>query len=153
MSKNKTIRHQGGDNTAPYPVSRLSPGISLVDMAREIEQAEKQIHNTSHAKLKVIAEQILQLKQQARAVLEQAQHDQTLHHAECSFRKIPGKTYHLYARSNGQLYFSMLSPADWNYQSSNEYRGSYTLLADMSWKAAEKTAEENEDIQGLLDSL
>ncbi len=154
-TRNTPSIHRGGDRTAPYPVSRLAPEFSLVDLAREIEQAELMIHSTSHAKLRVIADQILNLKQQARDILEETRHNQALHHAECQFKKIPGKTYHLYKKTGGKLYFSMLSPADWNDQPRDRFLGTYQLQADMSWKAADDDSmtDSNQLINGLLESL
>ncbi len=153
QSDNKPLKHTGADHSAPYPVSRLAPEMSLVDLAKEIQQAEQMIHSTSHAKLRIIADQILNLKQQARDILEETQKNQSLHHAECQFKKIPGKTYHLYQKANGKQYFSMLSPADWNHQPSDDFQGSFILQADMSWKAADKTDEQDSLIDGLLESL
>ena len=43
-------------------------------------------------------------------MLEEAKEDAILHHASCNFKKIPGKMYHLYRRSDGTSYFSMISP-------------------------------------------
>ena len=153
-SGNKPLRHEGPDHSAPYPVSRLSPEFSLVDLAREIEQAEQMVNSTSHAKLRIIADQVLALKQKARDILEETQLNQSLHRAECQFKKIPGKTYHLYCKPGQQLYFSMLSPADWNQQPPDEYQGAYILQADMSWKPqAQDDSAAEQSIEGLLDSL
>jgi len=58
----------------------------------------------------MIAEQVHFLQQQAHKVLQEAKENLKLHHAACNFRKIPGHVYHLYERSSGQWYFSMLSP-------------------------------------------
>ena len=43
-------------------------------------------------------------------MLEETKRDAELHHAACNFKKRPGQMYHLYRRSNGTTYFSMLSP-------------------------------------------
>ncbi len=155
MSKQKQTKpeqHQGADHSSPYPVSRLAPGFDLVDLAKEIEQADQLIHTTSHARLKVIAEQMQQLKQQARSILQEAQESQRLHRANCNFRKIPGKTYHLYLKDNGRLYFSMLSPDDWQ-PNGQQFQGSYTLQPDMSWKPVENSNDDDIVISGLIDSL
>nr|WP_236860659.1 DUF2452 domain-containing protein [Candidatus Reidiella endopervernicosa] len=103
MDKGKLKRfageaHSGSDRTAPYPVSRMAPATELVDMAREIAEADKQLGNVTHAKLKVIADQMQTLQQQARRVLERAQRDQLLHRARCNFSRQPGKRYHLYQK-------------------------------------------------------
>ena len=60
---NTPIKHQGPDHSAPYPVSRLAPAIELVDLAKEIAQADNMLTQIAHGKLGVIAEQIKVLKQ------------------------------------------------------------------------------------------
>ncbi len=41
--------HQGAGHSAPYPVSRLAPGFGLLDLAREIDQADQMISGGSVA--------------------------------------------------------------------------------------------------------
>lgn len=73
-------------------------------------QADTFVHANVSNKLQVIAEQVRFLQEQARRVLEEAQEHANLHHVPCNFVKKPGNLYHLYKRSSGQRYFSMLSP-------------------------------------------
>ena len=142
-NKHSGDNHQGADNTAPYPVSRLSPQVELVDLARQISEADAMVNNRVNAKLRVIAEQIKALQSQARSILEDASHDQQLHRAECQFKRIPGKLYHLYQKSDGRVYFSMLSPDDWNGRSPHTYINSYRLENDMSWTPMDKLDDDN----------
>lgn len=134
-------RHQGADRSAPYPVSRLAPGFALVDLAREIEQADSMVAGRLGAQLQVIAEQVRALQEQARQVLEQARTDQRLHHARCAFRRIPGRTYYLYEEPDGSVAFSMLSPQDWRGTPPKPFVGAYRLAADMSWSPADRPVE------------
>jgi hypothetical protein len=145
----------GRSNQLPYPASRLAPAIDLVDMAKEISQADAMLNTRVSAKLKVIADQIRHLQQEAREILEESRRDQQLHHAECNFKRIPGKTYHLYQKSNGQHYFSMLSPDDWGNQPPHAYLGSYRLENDMSWTALDddtQTDNSREIVERLLNN-
>ncbi len=140
MSNDKRIRHggdphRGPDCTAPYPVSRMAPAVELVDLAREIAEADKMLASNAHGKLKVLAEQMRALQAQARGVLEQTRRDQQLHRAQCNFQRQPGRTYHLYRRPNGVQYFSMLAPEEWGGEPPHAYEGSYRLETDMSWSA------------------
>jgi hypothetical protein len=121
------------EHTRPFPVSRLAPPITLVDLAREIEAAERLIDTRLNTGLRVIAEQIEALRQQARELLLKAQSDQELHRASCRFQKIPGQIYSLYRRPSGESYFSRLSPDDWSGLPPHEFLGSYRLEADFSW--------------------
>eukprot|EP00794_Sanderia_malayensis_P015369 gene15369-16946_t len=69
----------------------------------------------------------------ARKVLEEAHEDNFLHHAKCNFKKIPGKTYYLYKRPSGDLYFSIISPKEWGNSCPHEFIEAYRLEQDMSW--------------------
>jgi len=147
--------HRGPDRSAPYPVSRLAPSIELVDMAREIAQADAMLNNRAGSKLKVIADQIKALQAAAHEVLEEAKQDQELHRAECAFKRQPGKIYYLYERANGSRYFSMLSPQDWRETPPHSFVGAYRLEADLSWTPAERieTQDESADTQAIINRL
>lgn len=132
----KAPRQRPAPHASPYPVSRLSAPISLVDTAREIERADQMIQATASAQLQVIADQIRSLQEQAAQVLDQAHKDAALHRARCNFTRVVGKVYHLYEASDGELFFSMLSPEDWNGAPPHPHRGSYRLEADQSWTDA-----------------
>ncbi|MDH4319983.1 MAG: DUF2452 domain-containing protein [Desulfobulbaceae bacterium] len=122
-----------GDNSSKYPVSRLAPPSGLVDMAREIEQADQMINATVSAKLAVIADQIRSLQHEARKALAEAQKNQELHRAHCAFRRQPGKSYHLYEKTDGSRYFSMLSPLAWRHTPPHRFIGTFRLENDLSW--------------------
>jgi hypothetical protein len=145
-------KHGGPDHSSPYPVSRLAPPVGLVDAAREIEKADETIRNHVGSKLRVIAEQMRSLRDQAHAIMEEAQRDAELHRATCQFKKRPGHTYHLYEKPDGSLYFSMLSPEDWSGAPPHPHRGAYRLEADLSWTPAEKLADE-ENQQAFIAKL
>lgn len=131
-------KHDGPARTSPYPVSRLAPAHDLVDVAREIEQADRAIGSVVGGKLDVIARQIRVLQAEAQQILEEARRDLDLHRATCAFEKRPGAIYHLYERSNGALYWSMISPDEWGGAPPHAFRGSFRLEADQSWTPAEE---------------
>jgi len=119
----------------------MAPAHDLVDVAREIAQADAVITHVTTDKLRLIAEQIQGLQAQARAVLARAERDARIHRAECRFQKRPGKTYHVYRRPDGRLYLSMLSPADWGGTTPDVYDGAYRLEADQSWSSVEEIGQ------------
>ena len=152
--RNKPVqKHEGPDHSSPYPVSRLAPPIPLVDLAQEIEKADRMIATQISSKLQVISDQIKKLQDQAREVLEKAKHDQELHRIKCNFKRVPGNTYHLYAKEDDTRYFSMLSPADWQGKPPDTYIGPFRLEADMSWTSAENRQMENGFNELLADFL
>jgi hypothetical protein len=128
--------HRGDARSSPYPTSRLAPAFGLVELAAELEQADRLVSGRTNAQLELIATQIRQLQSQARDILEKANEDMDLHRVRCNFRKIPGNIYHLYRQASGELRFSMLSPDDWGGRPPQQYVGSYRLEADMSWVRA-----------------
>lgn len=145
--------HRGADRSSPYPVSRLAPGFDLVDLAKEIKQADQMVGSRLGGQLQVIAEQVRSLQAQARRILEAAREDQRLHHARCSFKRIPGHIYHLYEETDGTPAFSMLSPDDWNGQPPKRFLGSYRLESDLSWTPAEKIDADADDSRQLVNRL
>ncbi len=133
----KALLHQGSERSSPYPVSRLAPAFQAPALAEEIERAESMLSARTSAKLRVIADQIKALQAEARKALDEARDEHALTHAECAFKRLPGKIYHLYRKPDGSRYFSMLSPEDWRGQPPHPYLASYRLEADYSWTALE----------------
>lgn len=148
----KATLHQGDARSSPYPVSRLAPSFDTGELAAEVAKAELMLSARTGAKLRVIADQIRLLQEEARKVLDTARDEQVLTRAECAFKRVPGKTYHLYQRANGRSFFSMLSPADWGGSSPHSFLGSYRLEVDYSWTPAER-ADEHDDTGALVDQL
>jgi hypothetical protein len=122
----------GPDHASPYPVSRLGAPVSLVDTAKIIESASAGVALRTNAQLEVIVEQIRTLQDRARAIVEQASRDLELIHAECRFRRVAGRIYHLYERLDGQRYFSMLAPEELGYARPG-FIASYRYEHDESW--------------------
>lgn len=90
------------------------------------------------AKLGLIADQIRQLQESARAILHEAEQEQALHQADCAFERKPGHHYHLYRKADGTTFWSMLSLADWRERPPHVFVGSYRLEADYSWTRLEQ---------------
>jgi hypothetical protein len=134
----KTLLHRGGAHSSPYPVSRLAPAFDTGDLAAEVARAEAMLSARTGAKLRVIADQIKALQTEARKVLDDAREEQALNRAGCSFKRIPGRTYHLYRKADGSSFFSMLSPRDWAGDPPHDFIGSYRLEADYSWTPAQR---------------
>jgi hypothetical protein len=134
----KARLHRGDASSSPYPMSRLAPAFHAPQLADEVARAESMLNARTSAKLRVIADQIKALQAEARKVLDEARDEQALTRAQCAFKRIPGKVYHLYRKADGSSYFSMLSPADWRGRPPDPHLGSYRLEADYSWTPAER---------------
>ena len=135
-------KHRGSGRSSPYGLSRLAPAITLVDVAKEIERADEMIGQTTSSKLKLIADQIRFLQEQARGILEDAKRDLDLHRADCAFSRRIRHVYHLYERDDGSLYWSMVSLEEWGGEPPHAYAGSYRLGPDQSWTPVEEIDDE-----------
>ncbi|XP_022668459.1 uncharacterized protein LOC111253397 isoform X4 [Varroa destructor] len=108
-SKNNIRLLEISPNAPHGPPSKM-PREDVVALAQQLHEANNFVQANACNKLKPIVDQMKFLRQQAISVLESAQRDQKLHEVQCSFRKAPGQIYHLYEKSTGKQYFSMLSP-------------------------------------------
>ena len=148
--------HRGDERSSPYPVSRLAPAFDLVDLAKEIAQADGMVQTRASAQLQVIANQVKALQEEARKILQTAHQDHALHHARCVFKRRPGCIYHLYRKPDGQTEFSMLSPEDLGNRQRHAFVGSYPLENDLSWTPVEdigRPDDTRETVQQLLGQL
>jgi hypothetical protein len=139
MSNERPTR--GPTAGSQFPLSRMSAPHDLVDVAREIQNADAMLTAVVSGKLEAIARQIRALQLEAQRALEQARSHAELHRATCNFKKRPGQIYHLYRRENGETYFSLLSPQDWADQPPHACQGSYRLEADMRFTPIEQIDE------------
>ncbi|XP_075237216.1 uncharacterized protein C1orf50 homolog isoform X1 [Lycorma delicatula] len=112
--------------------------VELNELAKEVEKADKIAHSSAVNRLELIAEQMKFLQSQACKVVVELHQGLSLNHAACNFKKVPGKTYHLYQRQSGQKYFSMLSPEEWDSRLPHQFLGSFRLENDMTWTPAER---------------
>lgn len=126
-------RYEGPARAAPYPLSRMAPSFSLVDVAQQIQAADQTLATMTGGKLSLIADQIQRLQSEARAILEKAKRDAELHRVSCQFVKKPGGIYHLYRRADGVLWFSRLAPEEWVTPQAQTFEGTYLLELDQSF--------------------
>ncbi|MEJ2057058.1 MAG: DUF2452 domain-containing protein, partial [Desulfofustis sp.] len=72
---------------SPYPVCRLVPGLELVELAKASGGADDVLTRQATAQLRLVAEQIEQLRDRAKNILAQTRENQELHRALCRFSK------------------------------------------------------------------
>lgn len=134
--KYKGEKHRGPDHRSPYPVSRQAPSIDLVELAKEVAEADDLLTIQAVGKLRILAQQIEQLRKKAQEILAETKRDQQLHRVRCGFKKRPGGIYYLYSRKDNSLLFSIISPDEWNRSltaAGLTFKGSYRLEGDRSW--------------------
>ena len=72
-----------------------------------------QNNHVQYAKLKLIAEQMNDLKKKAQEIIDEALYNEKLHDVKCNFEKKSGQTYHLYKNKKDELLFSIIGPQEW----------------------------------------
>ena len=123
----------------------------LVELASQIQTADKFTRATAGSKLQVIAEQVRFLQQQAKTILEEANLNNQLHHIACNFKKVPGKIYYVYKRDSGKNYMSMISPEEWG-RGCPEFVAAYKLEYDMTFTPYDKITK-REDDDKIIDKI
>jgi len=112
----------------------LAPSIELLELAKQVSEADDMLTVQATAKLRLLAEQMEQLRAKARRILSETREHQELHRAQCGFTKKVGQAYHLYRKPSGELLFSLVDPSEWRAEPPFEYVGTYRLELDKTWK-------------------
>ncbi len=131
INKKEPIIHNR--NISKIPTRTLDPKISIVDQAKEIEKASEILNLRINHKLEVILKQIRLLQEEAKKIIEEAYNDLELHKVKCNFEKRVGEVIFLYKKDN-ELFFSRISPQEWNGIIDYEYLGSYRLRSDYTFE-------------------
>ena len=73
-----------------------------------------QRNSNNYSKLKVLFKQMDNIKKEIEEIVKESVETEELEKVNCNFKKIAGKNYFLYQRPNNELFFSILSPKEWN---------------------------------------
>ena len=103
------------------------PNIEELHQNKMIKAIQRNSNN--YGKLKVLLKQMDYLQNEIETLCLESVENDYLEDIECSFKKIPGNTYYLYMKSDGQKIFSLIAPNEWNTQNRflNEYFYDYDL--------------------------
>ena len=88
------------------------PNLQLLEQDKIIKTVQRNSNN--YSKLKILFKQMQNIKNEIEEVIRESVETENLEKIKCNFKKIPGKNYFLYQKPNNQLFFSMLSPKEWN---------------------------------------
>jgi hypothetical protein len=88
------------------------PNLELLEQDKIIKAVQRNSNN--YSKLKILFKQMQNIKNEIEEVIKESVETENLEKIKCNFKKIPGKNYFLYQKPNNELFFSMLSPKEWN---------------------------------------
>jgi hypothetical protein len=70
-----------------------------------------------------------EIKSEYERLLEEVKYNDLVYSAEYNFIPVIGETYHLYKRTNGTIFLSLIEPTSWN----QEYISSFILDSRQKW--------------------
>ena len=88
------------------------PNLEELNKDKIIKSVQKNSNN--YAKIKVLFKQMQNIKKEIEEIIEESLETDELNNVKCNFKKIPGSYYYLYQKPDTTLFFSILSPEEWN---------------------------------------
>ena len=113
-------------------VMRLMESLAMEEIRNDKYIEVLRYNTTTVAKLQMLADNIEQLKETAKKLIDTSVTNKILHEAICNFSKVMGKVYHFYERENGEIYCSMIGPNEW--VTYHKHYGSYLYGYDSEFK-------------------
>ncbi len=96
-----------------------------VAMSAMYEQTDSQLHQ--------IKDQVEQLLAQAKGIHNRIDLSEKIYLADCSFKPVMGKVYHLYEKKDGSWILSMIAPEEWGANPPYFFLATTRLLHDHTW--------------------
>ena len=97
-------------------------------------RAVKAMEQQTDMQLLQIQQQIELLATQARAIQRRTELSYRIYEAAIGFEPLIGQTYHLYSRSEGSFFLSLIGPDEWGRSKGDrQFMATVKLLADHTW--------------------
>ena len=125
-------------NIDPEHVNELMLATNQLDLDSSKVRQSIQRNSNNYGKLKMLARQLVFIKQEMQEIINDSMVSTELEKVSCKFKKIPGNTYYLYQKIEGDMFFSMLEPEIWNYSAKNIFLGRYKYDYDLSFQKSEE---------------
>ncbi|KAJ8970880.1 hypothetical protein NQ314_001005 [Rhamnusium bicolor] len=125
-----------------------------MELEENLNYADTFLQANAKNKLDVIGRQMKNLQELMKDVISETKLHTELNNVACNFVKKPGHIYHLYERTSGQKYFSMLSPEVKRLVAVVKcIISSFRLEADQSWTPAGQEDTRYQGINYLRDTF
>lgn len=107
----------------PYGTNVGAPAINIEDVGGWKKISASEVNKQLKTKFD-------ELKSEYESLVEEYRWNDLIFKADYNFIPVIGETYHLYARENGTIFLSMISPNEWKM----DYVGSFKLTSTQKWK-------------------
>ena len=111
------------------------PNIEELQQHKMIKIIQRNSNN--YGKLKVLLKQMKNIQDEIETLCLESIEVDYLEEVDCNFKKIPGKSYYLYMKPDGQKFFSMIAPNEWN--TKNRFLNEYFYDYDLTFQPKNKT--------------
>ena len=111
------------------------PNIEELHQNKMIRAIQRNSNN--YGKLKVLLKQMKNIQDEIETLCLESIEVDYLEEVDCNFKKIPGKSYYLYMKPNGQKFFSMIAPNEWD--TKNRFLNEYFYDYDLTFQPKNKT--------------
>ncbi|NRA46270.1 MAG: DUF2452 domain-containing protein [Oligoflexales bacterium] len=91
------------------------------------------MHEQTQMQLDQIYEQVELLAKQAQRIKERSDISRRIYHAKIAFKPIPGSSYFLYKKKDGEEILSMIAPDAWGREPVHAFIAAVKMLADHTW--------------------
>ena len=88
------------------------PNLNELNRDKIIKSVQKNSNN--YAKIKVLFKQMENIKKEIEEIIQESIETDDLNKIKCNFKKVPGSYYYLYQKPDSTLFFSILSPNEWD---------------------------------------
>ena len=111
------------------------PNIKELQQHKMVRAIQRNSNN--YGKLKVLLKQMKNIQDEIETLCLESIEVDYLEEVDCNFKKIPGKSYYLSMKPDGQKFFSMISPNEWN--TKNRFLNEYFYDYDLTFQPKNKT--------------
>ncbi|GLR17384.1 DUF2452 domain-containing protein [Portibacter lacus] len=120
-----------------YGHSVGSAVVKPLDKGRIKGLAVSAMYEQTDLQLQQIKEQVDLLAQQAKTIQDRVEISEKIYLADCGFKPLIGKIYHLYEKSDKNWILSMIAPEEWGDNCPYHFVSTAKLLADHTWEIIE----------------
>jgi len=111
----------------PYATNSAAPKITSTDLTG---WKNSNVSKVNHQ----IKTEYEELRSKYEKLIAQYEYNNLIYSAEFSFEPIVGEIYHLYEKKSGNIFLSIISPNECNFQ----FKGSFKLNEDKMWIRLDK---------------
>ena len=102
------------NNISKEHLNQLITIPNLQELKKEKIVKAVQRNSNNYSKLKILFKQMENIKKDIQEIVNESIETEILENIKCSFKKVCGNIYYLYKNEKQELFFSILSPKEWN---------------------------------------